>query len=215
MISTILRAGYLRVIQSTRVLRSINMQFLLIAALTLLLPSRGNTQDDDECSWIINKSGWGGRPSKEVKYMNIPVRYVIIQHTATPRCNSASQCADRVANIQTYHMDTLNWHDIGISFLVGGDGNVYEGSGWHQVGAHTRGYNTKSIGVAFIGNFDDVLPPKAQLDAARHLLDCGVKTGRLSDDFKLIAQRQVSSTISPGLSLFREIQKWPEWVEIP
>lgn len=38
--------------------------------------------------------------------------------------------------------------------------------------------------------------------------------GRLSDDFKLIAHRQVSATLSPGLALFQELQTWPEWSEI-
>ena len=39
------------------------------------------------------------------------------------------------------------------SFLVGEDGNVYEGRGWTTVGAHAPRYNTKSIGLSFIGNF--------------------------------------------------------------
>lgn len=37
--------------------------------------------------------------------------------------------------------------------MIGGDGNVYEGAGFHKVGAHTRGYNSRSIGIAMIGNF--------------------------------------------------------------
>jgi hypothetical protein len=36
---------------------------------------------------------------------------------------------------------------------VGGDGNVYEGRGWHQVGAHTYGFNKRSVGIALIGEF--------------------------------------------------------------
>jgi hypothetical protein len=36
---------------------------------------------------------------------------------------------------------------------VGGDGEVYEGRGWHQVGAHTYGFNRKSVGIAVIGEF--------------------------------------------------------------
>jgi N-acetylmuramoyl-L-alanine amidase len=36
---------------------------------------------------------------------------------------------------------------------VGGDGNVYEGRGWHQVGAHTYGFNRKGVGIALIGEF--------------------------------------------------------------
>lgn len=40
----------------------------------------------------------------------------------------------------------LGWWDIGYSFMVGEDGNVYEGRGWDQVGAHTYGYNTVGLG---------------------------------------------------------------------
>lgn len=30
--------------------------------------------------------------------------------------------------------------------MVGEDGNVYEGRGWDQVGAHTYGYNSVGLG---------------------------------------------------------------------
>lgn len=39
------------------------------------------------------------------------------------------------------------------SFLVGQDGGVYEGVGWHIQGSHTYGYNDIALGIAFIGNF--------------------------------------------------------------
>lgn len=38
------------------------------------------------------------------------------------------------------------------SFLVGGNGKIYEGAGW-RVGAHTVGYNDKSISISFLGDF--------------------------------------------------------------
>lgn len=37
-------------------------------------------------------------------------------------------------------------------FMVGGNGKVYEGAGW-KVGAHTSGYNNRSISLSFIGDF--------------------------------------------------------------
>jgi N-acetylmuramoyl-L-alanine amidase len=40
----------------------------------------------------------------------------------------------------------IGWDDIGYNFLVGEDGNIYEGRGWTQTGAHCIGYNSKSIG---------------------------------------------------------------------
>lgn len=39
------------------------------------------------------------------------------------------------------------------SFLVGQDGGVYEGVGWHIQGSHTYGYNDIALGIAFMGNF--------------------------------------------------------------
>jgi N-acetylmuramoyl-L-alanine amidase len=50
-------------------------------------------------------------------------------------------------------MDANKWNDIGYNFLVGEDGNVYEGHGWDSVGAHALSYNPKSIGICFIGDF--------------------------------------------------------------
>jgi N-acetylmuramoyl-L-alanine amidase len=40
----------------------------------------------------------------------------------------------------------LEWDDIGYNFIVGEDGNVYEGRGWGIVGAHAPGFNSYSLG---------------------------------------------------------------------
>lgn len=50
------------------------------------------------------------------------------------------------------------WSDIGYSFLVGGDGNWYEGRGWNVTGAHTQGFNSVGYGTCFLGNFMETLP---------------------------------------------------------
>jgi N-acetylmuramoyl-L-alanine amidase len=50
-------------------------------------------------------------------------------------------------------MDTNGWIDIGYNFLVGEDGNIYEGRGWNNVGAHATNWNSKSIGICVIGDF--------------------------------------------------------------
>ena len=43
-------------------------------------------------------------------------------------------------------MDDQGWNDIGYSFLIGGDGLMYEGRGWNIQGAHTLNYNTVGYG---------------------------------------------------------------------
>ncbi|XP_063225181.1 peptidoglycan-recognition protein 2-like isoform X2 [Bacillus rossius redtenbacheri] len=186
---------------------------LLCACLVIAVAVAG--QGGDDCPRIIGRAGWGARQPLAVHYLIVPVQYVIVQHTATPACSSVTACAARVAGLQAFFMDSLHYDDIGLSFLVGGDGNVYEGVGWHRVGAHTRGYNSRAVGVSLIGDFREELPPPAQLEALKKLLQCGVSLGELHPDYKLLAQRQVSATESPGMALFLELQTWPQWVEQP
>jgi N-acetylmuramoyl-L-alanine amidase len=49
-------------------------------------------------------------------------------------------------------MDKKNFSDIGYNFLVGGDGETYEGRGWDMQGAFAKEFNNRSLGIAFIGN---------------------------------------------------------------
>lgn len=119
----------------------------------------------------------------------------------------------RVRLIQTFHIESRGWDDIGYNFLVGGDGSVYFGRGWDYEGAHTKGYNRYSIGIAFIGTFNNDPPPKQQIDACLKIISQGIKLGKLTKDYKLFAHRQLMSTLSPGDKLFDIIKEWPHFVK--
>lgn len=54
---------------------------------------------------------------------------------------------------QDYQMNSKGWNDIGYNFLVGEDGNIYEGRGWGKKGAHSKSFNGKSIGICIIGDY--------------------------------------------------------------
>lgn len=104
--------------------------------------------------------------------------------------------------------------DISYNFLVGGDGNVYAGRGWTSEGAHTFNYNSRSIGIALIGTFEDYLPGKEQLDTLMKLINYGVEAKYLQANYKLIGARQVDAVRNPGRALYEEIKTWPHWVNI-
>ena len=120
-----------------------------------------------------------------------------------------------VRNIQDLHVKQYGWDAIGYNFLVGGDGNIYEGRGWDVTGAHTRGYNAKSIGLSFIGDFTGKVPTDVQIEAAKALLEQGVKDGKLTANYKILGQRQVMPTLSPGSQLYNIIKTWSHWSESP
>lgn len=163
---------------------------------------------------IVSRSDWLAQPveSKYLAKLSHPVPWVIISHTATESCSNQSQCVLRVRLIQTFHIESRKWHDIGYNFLVGGDGSAYCGRGWDSVGAHTLGYNNFAIGISFIGTFNNNDPPKEQLEACRKLIKRGVDLGKIAKDYKLFGHRQLSSTLSPGDKLFEIIVEWPHFV---
>ncbi|XP_011336868.2 peptidoglycan-recognition protein LC [Ooceraea biroi] len=166
---------------------------------------------------FVERNQWGAQPPSEpLKKMRLPVPYVIISHTVTDNCYTQSQCTLHVRNAQTHHMGSYNnWSDIGYNFLVGGDGLAYVGRSWDYVGSHALGFNSRSIGISFIGTFNSVIPPTMQLHAAQKIIEIGVKGGKIAKDYKLLGHRQVSNTESPGNALYSIIQKWPHWSPTP
>ncbi|CAH0605751.1 unnamed protein product [Chrysodeixis includens] len=161
---------------------------------------------------VVTKEQWDGLTPIRVEYLPRPVELVIIQHTVTSTCSTDARCAEIVRNIQTNHMDNLNYWDIGSSFVIGGNGKVYEGTGWLHVGAHTYGYNSKSIGITFIGNYNNDKPTQKSLDALKQLLRCGVERGHLTANYHIVGHRQLISTESPGRKLYNEIRRWDHFL---
>lgn len=99
--------------------------------------------------------------------------------------------------------------------MVGSDGYVYQGRGWHWVGAHTRGHNSRGFGVAIVGNYTGSLPSEAALTTVRDLLpSCAVRAGLLRPDYKVLGHRQLVRTACPGNALFNLLRTWPHFTEV-
>lgn len=165
---------------------------------------------------MISRVQWVAQPPVQpANDLKTPVPYVVILHSATDNCSVQAACVLHVRYIQSFHVDSNRWWDIGYNFLVGGDGLAYEGRGWTKEGAFAYGYNAKAIGIAFIGTFNTIMPPRQQILAAKRLIALGVEKGYISKDYKLLAHRQLSPTQSPGDMLFADMKSWPHWVNSP
>ncbi|XP_075154919.1 peptidoglycan-recognition protein LE-like isoform X2 [Haematobia irritans] len=165
---------------------------------------------------IIPRARWLAMdPLNDYNPIDVPVDLVIISHTATSGSSKQSDNIGIIRDIQTFHIETRGWDDIGYNFLIGCDGNVYEGRGWGVEGAHTFKYNKNSIGVSFIGCFMRKLPTPRALEACKNLLKLGVEEGHLTPNFKILGHRQCTSTQSPGGMLFDEIKTWDHFCDLP
>lgn len=93
---------------------------------------------------------------------------IVLHHTA---CTTGT-----IESIHKYHLLTMGWLGIGYNVVVYKDGTIHLGRGLEYVGAHagvSNNYNSKSIGVNFIGYFHDGVEktmPDAQFNAGVKLI---------------------------------------------
>ncbi|MBU2524948.1 N-acetylmuramoyl-L-alanine amidase, partial [Patescibacteria group bacterium] len=115
-------------------------------------------------------------PVNEKKY-KWPLQYpekinkIIIHHTATTRDIKRPLVAIR--NIYYYHTMRKGWGDIGYNYLIDPYGNIYEGrrGGDSVVGGHAYGFNTGTIGIALLGNYENDQPSYEMVNSLVNLLD--------------------------------------------
>ena len=99
-----------------------------------------------------------------------PVNKIIVHCTATPEGR-----AHTVKDVDTWHRQR-GFNGIGYHYLIGINGEVWEGRPIEKAGAHTEGYNAASIGIAYVGGMDkEMKNPKdtrtpAQKDSLAKLL---------------------------------------------
>ena len=83
--------------------------------------------------------------------------------------HSALEYVDGPREIQRLHILQNRFGDVGYHFFVDGLGQLYEGRPLSGRGAHTGGYNTGTVGVCLLGNFEVVQPVVAQLTTLHQL----------------------------------------------
>lgn len=119
----------------------------------------------------------------------------IVHHTATADTRAAD-----IQNIRRFHTNVRGWRDIGYHFVIGRLGSTYEakaGRPLYMSGAHTRGKNSDSIGVAFVGNFHLEYPDKEQIEVGAQLI-AGLSHSIGIDPLAIYPHRDFSATACPG-----------------
>jgi N-acetylmuramoyl-L-alanine amidase len=81
-----------------------------------------------------------------------PLNEIIVHCTATrPDWWETRTTAQKVAEVKRWHVQDRGWSDIGYHFLIDRDGKVVAGRPLQDVGAHTQGHNTGTIGISLFG----------------------------------------------------------------
>ncbi|GJQ65846.1 putative peptidoglycan-recognition protein [Trypoxylus dichotomus] len=165
-----------------------------------------------QCPEVVSRQSWGARPFQRGSgSLATPATYVIVHHTRTPKCITRRNCEKMVRSLQNVHVNYNGRSDIGYNFLIGEDGNIYEGVGWNRAVTNIPLYDRDSLHIAVMGDYTSTLPNDKVLDAMKMLIQCAVSKGTIYANYQLLGHRQVESNDCPGWKLQQEIKKWPHW----
>ncbi|NKY13309.1 peptidoglycan recognition protein family protein [Streptomyces somaliensis] len=103
------------------------------------------------------------------------VRAAVIHHTSTPNGYDCASVPATLRDLYAGHAYGRDWDDIGYNFLVDACGTIYEGRAGGVdravVGAHTKGFNEGTVGIAAIGTFSPgTRVPEPMIDAIARLV---------------------------------------------
>ena len=134
------------------------------------------------------------------------IKYLVVHHTASGRDAT-------VEEIRDWHVSGRGWRDIGYHWLVrqpegtrravvhmGRKHNLDDVWEPWEYGAHVRGYNSESMGIALIGNFaEERMPRDMRARLVEHLAFLCVTLG-LNPHEAIRGHREMpgASTACPG-----------------
>ncbi|PWI17627.1 hypothetical protein DI272_28265 [Streptomyces sp. Act143] len=188
---------------------------------------------------IITQAEWGASTDYDgTPGYGAEIKAAVIHHTGMDSDNTLS-CAEsraRMRSIQQEHF-ARGYYDIGYNFVVDKCGQIFEGrSGGMDlpvIGAHDIGFNTNTVGISYIGNYESAKPSKAALDAIARIVawkfgmygidptgkvtlvsgsDAGVDGNKVAKGSsitlpRVFGHRDTNATACPGANLYSKLSR--------
>ncbi len=96
--------------------------------------------------------------------------YLIVHHTGGTNADPLFDTSNHTYEIIDQYHKSLGWEGFGYHYFIDKAGTLKAGRAENYHGAHTKGFNEKSLGICLAGNFDATLPTKEQTDTLAVLL---------------------------------------------
>ncbi|WP_406172897.1 FG-GAP-like repeat-containing protein [Streptomyces sp. NBC_00996] len=125
---------------------------------------------------VITQAEWGASTDYDgTPEYGTEIKAAVIHHTGVDSDNKLS-CGESRARLRTIQQEHFSrgYYDIGYNFVVDRCGQIFEGrSGGMDlpvIGAHDVGFNTNTVGISYIGNYESAQPSRAALDAIARIV---------------------------------------------
>ncbi|WP_234306542.1 FG-GAP-like repeat-containing protein [Streptomyces sp. NRRL F-2799] len=125
---------------------------------------------------VITQAEWGASTDYDgTPEYGTEIKAAVVHHTGMDSDNKipCGQSRARMRAIQQEHF-ARGYFDVGYNFVVDRCGQIFEGrSGGMDlpvIGAHDIGFNTNTVGISYIGNYESAVPSRAGLDAIARIV---------------------------------------------
>ena len=98
--------------------------------------------------------------------------------------------------VRAYHL-RKGWRDIGYNYVIEYDGKIRGGRPLTISGAHARGFNAVSVGIALLGNFMEKPPTEQQIKSCIKLSVMLCKEHKINPS-QLFQHKDKANTLCPG-----------------
>ncbi len=139
---------------------------------------------------------WGAVPARLDRLRpNDAVHSIVLHHTGKPAASLRSARAEAAYMRAIEHEHLLQgWWAIGFHYVVMPSGRVFEGRPPGAMGAHAKGHNSGTLGVALAGDFETEQPTPQALHALEGLL-AGLP------DVPVVSHSELAARACPGRNL--------------
>jgi hypothetical protein len=103
--------------------------------------------------WRSDIAGCGSGP-----YVMPQLRFAVVHHTVNANTYGSGDVPGMMAAMYRYHTDGRGWCDIAYQVVIDRFGRVWQGRSGdlksNVMGGHAKGFNTDSVGIALLGQYD-------------------------------------------------------------
>jgi hypothetical protein len=128
--------------------------------------------------------------------MRLPAQRLFLHHSVTPANPGNAASVRQVASIGVSRFGRSSY-----SYANTLDGVLWQMQG-DNVGVHTAGYNSSSLAVVLVGNYDHTQISNAQVNSVAWLHRYLRSNGRLVSGAPLLGHRDVGATACPGKTAY-------------
>ena len=154
---------------------------------------------------IMPVKQWGGTPADDSKARLHTINRITLHHQGEPFPRGKDP-VQYMRDLQKWSRDTKGWIDVPYHYIIDLDGRIYEGRDIRFAGDTNTTYDPAGHAlIEVVGNFEEVEPNAAQLEAVVNLMT------HLAAKYHVPAEgirghRDYVETLCPGRNLYRYLQ---------